>query len=91
MKTYFVVNIEDFELKAEHPYTIYFTATCPTFHHEVFNMEYTGPDLNYTVSLPSDYMEKICKEMQGVFGYGPFERDKVEVAMNQKRQFRIKQ
>lgn len=91
MSTYFVINIEEFKLKKNHPNTIFFKATCPVFAKGVFDLEYTGPDLYYKVSLPSDYMDKVCKEMQEVFGYGPFDRSKVKQAMKEHNQFQINQ
>ena len=91
MNTYFVINLEDFKLKKDHPFTIFFKATCPVFNHGVIDLEYTGPDLKYKASLPSDYMDKVCEEMQDVFGYGPFDKNKVKQAMQKHRQFRINQ
>ena len=78
MSTYFVINLAQFTIKKNHPNTIFFKATCPVFSHIEFELEYTGPDLNYTMSLPSEYMDKVCKEMQVVFGYEPFEKSKVK-------------
>ena len=91
MNTYFVINLEEFKLKKQHPCTIYFKATCPVFSHGIIDLEYTGPDLKYNASLPADYMDKVCEEMQDVFGYGPFDKDKVKLAMKEQRQFRINQ
>lgn len=91
MNTYFVINLESFKLKKQHPYTIYFKATCPVFLHGEIELEYTGPDLKCNASLPADYMDKVCDEMQDVFGYGPFDKEKVKLAMEKKRKFRISQ
>ncbi len=65
-----------------HPCTIYFKATCPVFCHSIIDLEYTGPDLKYYVSLPSDYMDIVCKDMQRVFGYGSFDRTIKELAIS---------
>ena len=91
MNTYFVINLENCKIKKQHPCTIFFKATCPVFSRGIIDLEYTGPDLKYNASLPAVYMEKVCKEMQDVFGYGPFNKDKVKQAMKEQRQFRISQ
>lgn len=91
MNTYFVINLEGFKLKKNHPYSIFFEATCPVFYRGIFELTYTGPDLNYNVSLPSEYMNKVCREMQDVFGYGPFKKEKVKQLLKEHYQFRINQ
>lgn len=91
MNTYFVINLQEFELKKDHPYTIFFKATCTFICQGIIELEYTGPELKCKASLPSDYMDKVCKEMQSVFGYGPFNKSEVKKAMNKQSQFRINQ
>ena len=87
--TYFVINLESVKLKRNHPCTLYFEATCPNFYHGKFILEYTGMDLNYKSNLPRPYMERIRLEMQEVFEFGSFEREKAEKALKTKWQFRV--
>ncbi len=89
-KTYFVINLENFELMKNHPYTLNFEATCPTFCSEIFELVYTGVELSCpAVALPANYLKKICVELQKHFGYGPFDEEKVAQALQEHAQFRV--
>ncbi|WP_033152010.1 hypothetical protein [Pseudobutyrivibrio ruminis] len=87
--TYFVINIDDFIIEKAHPYTIVFKATCPVFHNATFDLRYTGSDIEYNVSLPEEYMDKVRSKMQEVFGNGPYNHAKIKKLLSSNRQFRI--
>ena len=90
-ETNFVVNIEDFIIKDNQPYTIFFKATCPVFHDNVFELEYTGSELSYNPPLPEQYMDSVKEKLQEVFGYGPFDKRSVKASLDKCRQIRVPQ
>ncbi len=90
MITYFVLNLIVYKISKKHPYTILFKATCPTFHNNEFDLKYTGTELDYTISLPDSYMNIILKEMQNIYGYGPFDNEKVKKCFESNKRFSVK-
>ncbi len=84
-----VINLSKFTLKKQHPNTIFFTATCPPNINREFILEYTGTELKCKESISSKDLEKMCKEMQKVFGYGQFDKNVVKEQLSGHRQFRI--
>ena len=88
MSNRFVINLEkNFKIEKNHPYTICFKATCPTYHHGIFNLKYTGTELLYDVTLPKDYMDEVLLKMQEYFKYGPFDKNVVKEVLNEQMQF----
>lgn len=89
--TKIVINFfaDDFIIEKDHPYTVKFSVACPVFHNSKFELNYTGADLETTVSIQDCYLKKFKEEMQEHFGYGPFDKRDIKKKLEEKSHFSL--
>lgn len=87
---YYVVNFERIEFDKKHPYTVKLFGYIPTFgSNKLYEFKFTGADLETNASLPDKVREKLMKELEKDYGYGMYDKKKVNNQFNLKKQYRI--
>lgn len=89
---YYVVNLEDVIIEENHPYTLIFKGSIPTFgsSNKLYTFKYDG-SITYTdASMPEQVKRDFEKQLWNDFKYGyKFDINKVKAQLERESQYRM--